>query len=246
MAWDLLLVAPNRRKGAGEAMNLDRQRGGFSLIELIVVVAMVAALVGAGAYKTRSLLANQRVRAAARSVADILMVARVEAIRTRVNHIVFFDSDAGGNALSEPSGNPVAVLLSRDDNGDGAPQAGEYVTSVPFDASNSLAWGSARAALESPPVAAPEDNAGADFPESGDFACCTFLKPNGDPAHWLVLLPDGTPRAFRVGPFANGAVASGSGAVYVTNGERDYAVVMAALGGVRVHAWDTGAGAWRQ
>ena len=34
--------------------------------------------------------------------------------------------------------------------------------------------------------------------------------------------------------------------VYITNGRRDYAVVLAALGGVRVHAWDGSPGSWRQ
>ena len=227
-------------------MNAHVRRSGFSLIEITVVMAIVAALVGLGAFETQSWRANLRVKAAARSVANLLMVARVEAIRTRVNHIVFFDSDASGNAINDSSGTPVAVLLARDDNGDGAPQAGEYITSVPFESSNSLAWGSAHAALETPPVPAPDDNPGASFPEAGNFACCTFLKPDGTAAHWTVFLPDGTPRAFSVGPFANGEVATGSGAIYVTNGERDYAVVMAALGGVRVHSWDVSASVWQQ
>jgi hypothetical protein len=54
------------------------------------------------------------------------------------------------------------------------------------------------------------------------------------------------PRAFSVGPFSEGNVASGNGAVYVTSGARDYAVVLAPLGGVRVHAWARGASAWTQ
>jgi hypothetical protein len=52
------------------------------------------------------------------------------------------------------------------------------------------------------------------------------------------------PRAFSTGPFAAGALGSGRGAVYVSSGKRDYAVVLAPLGGVRVHAWNRGAAAW--
>ena len=42
-----------------------------------------------------------------------------------------------------------------------------------------------------------------------------------------------------------GQLGSGNGAAYVTNGERDYAVVLNPLGGVRVHVWDRQAGAWQ-
>ena len=83
------------------------------------------------------------------------------------------------------------------------------------------------------------------FPETDtDFLCCTFLDPGDDPARWVVFLPDGIPRAFAIDPFEVGDVGTGSGAVYVTSGARDYAIVLAPLGGVRVHAWDRGAEAW--
>jgi hypothetical protein len=39
-------------------------------------------------------------------------------------------------------------------------------------------------------------------------------------------------------------IGDGGGAVYLTNGQRDYAVVLSPLGAVRVHAWNVGAGAW--
>ena len=77
-----------------------------------------------------------------------------------------------------------------------------------------------------------------------DFACCTFTDPAGNPSRWVVFLPDGMPRAFSTGPFAAGAVGAGGGAVYVSSGTRDYAVVLAPLGGVRVHSWNRGASAW--
>ena len=113
------------------------------------------------------------------------------------------------------------------------------------DATGSLSWGSAYAAAGS--SQAPNDNPAATFPASdADFLCCSFTKPDGDAARWVLFRPDGMPRAFSVSPFDEGNVASGNGAVYVTSGERDYAVVLAPLGGVRVHAWERGAGAWTQ
>ena len=56
--------------------------------------------------------------------------------------------------------------------------------------------------------------------------------------------PDGMPRAFPPGRLQSEPVGGGGGAVYVTSGTRDYAVVLAPLGSVRVHAWNRGATAW--
>ena len=75
----------------------------------------------------------------------------------------------------------------------------------------------------------------------------TFQEPDGDPANWVVIQPDGVPRPFTTdGGYAVGAVGSGAGVIYLTNGARDYAVVVSPLGGLRVHSWDRDAGQWRQ
>jgi hypothetical protein len=60
-----------------------------------------------------------------------------------------------------------------------------------------------------------------------------------------VFRPDGIPRGYSTGPYAEGAIGTGGGAVYLTNGIRDYAIVLSPLGGVQVDAWDVGSGAWR-
>jgi hypothetical protein len=36
----------------------------------------------------------------------------------------------------------------------------------------------------------------------------------------------------------------GGGALYLTDGERDYAIVLSPIGGVRVHLWIPANGAW--
>jgi hypothetical protein len=65
---------------------------------------------------------------------------------------------------------------------------------------------------------------------------------------WLLFRPDGIPVRFE-GAFGAcgtiGATALGGAGFYLTNGTRDYAVVLSPMGGVRVWVWDTTAGAWR-
>ncbi|MCG8591670.1 MAG: hypothetical protein MJE66_20420 [Proteobacteria bacterium] len=63
---------------------------------------------------------------------------------------------------------------------------------------------------------------------------------------WVLFTADGTPRAMQPnGGGANiGTVGTGDGAIYVSDGRRDYAVVVAPLGGIRVRSWQTGTG-WR-
>jgi hypothetical protein len=52
-------------------------------------------------------------------------------------------------------------------------------------------------------------------------------------------LPVGFDTACNVDP-----VGTAGGAIYLTNGRRDYAIVLSPLGAVRVHAFESGAGQW--
>jgi prepilin-type N-terminal cleavage/methylation domain-containing protein len=58
-----------------------RRKGGFTLIELMVVVAIVAVLATVGAPSFRDMLLNQRLAAAARGFGAALSLARSEAIQ---------------------------------------------------------------------------------------------------------------------------------------------------------------------
>ena len=69
----------------------------------------------------------------------------------------------------------------------------------------------------------------------------TFTDRNGNPVSWVMFRADGIPVTFDAA-CTPGTLGSGNGAVYATNGLRDYAVVLTALGGVRVHVFGTGAG----
>jgi prepilin-type N-terminal cleavage/methylation domain-containing protein len=222
-------------------MSPQHRNRGFTLIEAMIVVAIIGIMAGLVATVLARRTGDQRARAAVRSVADLMMLGRAEAIRTGVNHIVYLQQDPDDDPLLNISGDPVAALLIADADSDGMPDAGEYKESVPFDDTNSLQWGSTFAGSNK----APNDNAGATFPATDpDFACCTFTTQGGQPSRWVVFLPDGMPRAFTKGPFATGALGTGMGGVYVSSGTRDYSVVLGPLGSVRTHSWNRGNNAW--
>jgi prepilin-type N-terminal cleavage/methylation domain-containing protein len=219
------------------------RKTGFTLIEVMTIVAIIGVMSALALSVVGRRLGDQRAKAAVRSLANLFQLARTEAIRTGVNHVVFVQLDPADDPLLDKAGTPVAALLIADADADGIPDAGEYKASVPFDATGSLSWGSSFAAVGS--HTAPNDNTGGTFPATDpNFACCTFQDPGGNDARAVVFLPDGLPRAFSTGPFAMGTIGGGGGAVYVTSGTRDYAVVLAPLGSARVHAWNRGATAW--
>jgi hypothetical protein len=73
----------------------------------------------------------------------------------------------------------------------------------------------------------------------------TFQTPGLAAARWIVFRPDGVPRGYSTGPYTEGAIGTGGGAVYLTNGHRDYAIVLTPLGGVQVNLWVQSRGQWR-
>jgi prepilin-type N-terminal cleavage/methylation domain-containing protein len=221
-------------------------RSGMTMLEVMVVVAIVGVMVALATPSLLVILGNQRVKSAARDVADAFLLARGEAIRTGNPHIVFFSAgvpagtDPAGTSLGiDPRTNaewPVVVL------DDGPPAAsncqidpGEPLRTVPSQAG--VSWGYAR----SGGLPAPDDtgaNRGGD-PTDGS----TFLDAAGTPVTWVMFRGDGVPVTFDNG--CNLApIGSGGGGVYITNGRRDYAVVLSPLGGVRVHGYEASEAVW--
>lgn len=183
-------------------------------------------------------LSDQRVKTAARSVADAFAHARGEAIRTGRNHVVFVQSDTLGNPLLDAAG-AVAPILILDDGVPGSASqnclidAGEVTTTAP--AQSDVSWGVTSASTPVP----------TDTGLSPIAAGVSFADTAGNPTTWVVFRPDGIPVSASTACVL-GAVGSGGGGVYVTNVRRDYAVVLEPLGGVRVHAWDATQAQWRQ
>lgn len=213
----------------------DRRRTGFSIVELVVISAIVGVLAAAAVPSMLQWADDQRVKSAARSAADAMTFARSEAIRTGSSHLVVFGMALGATA-------PIVIV------NDGPPttancqiDAGEVVHSVP--AEDGVSWGTSTGGANG--AAVPADPG--DLPANAASGW-TFADGSGaNPASWLLYQPDGLPRAFTSSGGVCSAIGNsgeGGGGVYVTNGNRDYAVVLRPLGTVRVHKWDPGAGSW--
>jgi prepilin-type N-terminal cleavage/methylation domain-containing protein len=216
-------------------MYAPRRDSGFSLTEVVVVTAIIGVMASMAVPGTQRWLNDQDAGAMARTVSNAFHVARQEAMRTGRNQVVFFSAggagDVIGNPLLDASGQPVAALIL-DDGPTGAPgqncqiDAGEPTRTIAVDAN--LAWGFSFAAG----TKAPGDTTAVPIGAGSSFA-----TPTGAATTWVMFRPDGTPVAFDAA-CGSGSVGSGSGAIYFTNGNQDYAVVLNALGGTRVHAWD--------
>jgi len=224
-------------------MEHGRRANGFTLIEVMVVVGIIAVVATLAVLSLDDWMRHQRIKEAARGAADMFTVARAEAIRTGTNQIVFFGvpgaTDTAGTDLVDKQGNWVPLLILND----GAPATAncqidnDEVTRTVFPIDD-VSWGVRKAT-----TAAPDDGQAAAFspPQSSGR---TFADPDGNQVNWIVFRPDGIPvtMSFSAGDCDEfGSTGSGSAALYLTNGDRDYAVVLSALGGIRIHRWQ-GAG----
>jgi prepilin-type N-terminal cleavage/methylation domain-containing protein len=221
----------------------SKAESGFTMVEILIAVAIIGVLTAMTIPDITRWMGDQRLKAAARSVSDLLLMARGEAVRSGRNHFVCFSRDAAGAPIPDATGVAVPGLYLRDDDGTGplpAPNgtidANEprvflpTVTGVQFGVTSAT-------------VAAPSDpNPNATFNTTG----LTFQNGAGGVARCVVFQPDGVPRGYSIaGVYTEGAIGTGGGAVYVTNGRRDYAVVLSPLGAVRVTTWERTLNAWR-
>lgn len=223
----------------------QKHRRGFTLIEVVVVVVIAGVISAAAVPAVGTFISRQNLRSSARGAADALILARNEAMRSGVNHVVFMSigaagtDDPRGTAIADGQGNPVDIMVLQDDDGDCSIDAGEPMRFMNFQ--NGVGWGVTNAAVK-----APLDGTPAMTSAFGS----TFSDPTAPAAasRWVFFGPDGVPIAFEgnagTGCGALGAIGSGNGALYVTDGDRDYSVVLTTLGGLRLHAWDTSNGAW--
>jgi type II secretory pathway pseudopilin PulG len=213
----------------------------MTLVELVIVLAIIGAVT---ALATSNLFAwsnNQRAATSARAVSDAFGLARAQAIRTGRNTIVAFRVETGLSGISSDivvvnDGNPASANCAID--------AGEITTSVALE--RGVRFGTT--ASLSNGAAAPNDTG-----TSGHRTIGSSFLDGSSPAgaaSWVMFTGDGLPHLFTqdgTAPCDNvGIVGTAGGAIYVTNGARDYAIVLSPLGTARLHRWNKSAGAWTQ
>jgi prepilin-type N-terminal cleavage/methylation domain-containing protein len=217
----------------------DRDQAGLSLIELAVVLAIVSTLVATGTFLIRDWSRDQRLKSSARAVSDAFMLGRAEAIRAGDSHLVVF----GAGALANADADIVIVNDDRPDNADCSIAASEIIHRVNLEAG--VSWGTTSGLAGATP--APDDpGLAVSNTENGSSFTTAALDPN-IAASWVAFQPDGVPRLFTTNGSScteMGLRGQGGGGIYVTNGRRDYAIVLTPLGTSRVVLWNINSNAW--
>jgi hypothetical protein len=189
------------------------------------------------------MLERRRLQGFARDLGNMFQIARSQAIRTGNYQIVYFGplgtADPAGTVLVDSEGATVPMLLLDD----GSPatanchiDGGEDQETIPLP--NQIALGVSEATFK-----VPTDTGTAAFtpPQTSGT---TASDASNNATNWALFRPDGVPVGFEPTATTCGTIGdTGTGGlgIYVNSGGRDYAVTLAPLGGVRVHAWNGGA-----
>jgi len=223
-----------------------RALAGFTVIEIALVIAIIGIAAAMAIPSFQTMTAHNRVREATADVSDAFALARAQAISTGSNVVVYFNtglnggSDICNNPLEDLNGDPVPILILND----GAP--GNATANCCIDAGDTfevtypvqgVGWGTQFATVPAP----GDPDVTLNYPNGP-----TFTDPNGLSTEWVLFRPDGVPVGFSDsgGPCAPGDIGSGGGALYLSNNERDKAIVLTPLGGIKVHRWERSTGVW--
>ena len=214
-------------------------RAGISLIELAVVLGIIAALAAAAIPSVQDMLERRRLQGFARDLGNMFQIARSQAIRTGNYQIAFFGplgtADPAGTVLVNSAGATVPMLILDD----GSPATANCHIDVSEDRETiplpiHVDFGVSEATAK-----VPTDAGSAAF-SPPQASGTTASDPSNNPTNWVLFRPDGIPVGFDPTSTTCGTIGdtgTGGAGLYVTSGGRDYAVTLAPLGGVRVHAW---------
>jgi prepilin-type N-terminal cleavage/methylation domain-containing protein len=219
-------------------IDLRRSRAGFSLIEIMIVAAIVGIFAALAVPAWNRYQTNLQLRAAARGVSNAFSFARSRAITSGNRYVVAFavggGTDVCGNDIEDVTGRPVPWVVFED----GAPAVANCCLDPGEQRHSERAvpgvnWG---VTLATAPV--PADVGAGDYLTGSSLA-----EPDGSDAAWVAFGPDGIPVAFNAACNV-GTTGTGAGAVYVTNGNRDYSVILNPLGTSTVERWDPADARW--
>ena len=95
---------------------IQMRSSGFTLIELMVTIAVLAIIVGIAAPSISTQLANQRVKATANTLANALKEAKVESILRRQNIELSYSNNStnGGTIMIEGGGSATVTTYRYD------------------------------------------------------------------------------------------------------------------------------------
>jgi prepilin-type N-terminal cleavage/methylation domain-containing protein len=216
-----------------------RNQAGLTLIELVVVLAVISALIATATLGISGWAQNQRLKTSARAVSDAFMLGRAEAIRSGNSHLVVF----GLGELNNTYADIVIVNDDRPDLADCSIASSEIVHRVNLE--KGVSWGTT-ASLAGTTVAPDDQGLAVGNTQYGSSFTTAALDPN-TPASWVIFQPDGVPLLFSTNGSdctQIGLRGEGGGAIYVTNGRRDYVIVLTPLGTSRVLGWNPSSNNW--
>ncbi len=236
-------------------MKQTAYKSGFTIIELMIAVAMIGVLVAIAAPSIQNMMLNSKTKATARSVADMLDFARSKAMQTGNPHLVFFGLDTDGDPFVHPNGDVSAMFVLEDDvvtNCRRDPNEAVYaIPQLEVDVAFRRSNGDAPVPAVVPTLGDVGDQAA--VPVTG----MSFTLPNGNSAGWILFGKDGFPRRFDAGADCDAEseseIGRGGGVVYVAGARagssdvtgRQYAIEMTPMGGVKLHRYEWSTNSWR-
>lgn len=220
-------------------MSDQRRARGFSLTEIMVVVAILGITTALAVPAFNRMQVNGRAKSTARMISNAFQAARAQAIVSEEQHVVMWTAPAAIDACGTALPGPIVIL--DDANGNCCIDGGETLINVsanPAGDFRGLNWGVTFAG-----VRVPEDGGGGNHASGSSFS-----DQFGAQTNRVVFRPDGVPVGFD-NACTLGSVGTGGGGIYLTNGganggERDYAVILSALGVPKIYSWNAATNSW--